>query len=429
MKQCADMRRRNQMTTTARRPASPTRVRPLALLMVSLVCGPAADVSFAAPVHIKVERAQGTEVGAGTSVGKGAECFIVAPAHVVDDTDGSNPVKKIQITDQSGKRAKATLLKAVENFDAALLRVEGSGNIQCPEDWTSGKNSVQLAKSAPFVVSNRIDGSGRLAKRRLFVAGVSKDSIDLEPYDKKNRLKEGDSGSLLLVGNEVVGMVLSVDTRSGEVQAITQSQIHSLFGRDVLPDVVSSMTVKDFTRNRRVDDYASLAARNAAAAHGRFVFVQELTPPPNQRNPELHDNIAAGVSYVLGGKIMDVTFQQVNNPNYVNPNARPTANKDKKKKKKKKGFGNSLLDGLTKGGTKSKDKKHKKVRFFYDYNVDVMVEFIDLNNQQVFENIERVSFRMTDPNVTRKDMEKNAIEGAVAHAVRVSLQKFGVSSQ
>jgi hypothetical protein len=88
-----------------------------------------------------VDRERGTEVGAGISVGKEGACFVVAPAHVVDDPEGSDPVRSIRVTDEEGRRAKATVIKAIVEFDAADRRKQRSFELREPRVMTNPRGN------------------------------------------------------------------------------------------------------------------------------------------------------------------------------------------------------------------------------------------------------------------------------------------------
>ena len=54
-------------------------VRCLVLLAVAII-----GQAKAAPVHVEANKGRFQEHGAGISVGKGSECFVVVPQHVVE---------------------------------------------------------------------------------------------------------------------------------------------------------------------------------------------------------------------------------------------------------------------------------------------------------------------------------------------------------
>ena len=190
-----------------------------------------ADAASAGLVHIQVQQRAGTEFGAGYTVGRGSDCFVVTPFHVVQFAGADS----ITITDAKGSSAKARLLKGSEEFDAGLLQVAVPHTLDCPADWSDGANAAGAIGGAPFLVARKVDDTGRVMQTRFFASSASREQVELQPFGPNDALREGDSGSTLYAGDQVVGLVVSVDTKSGVALALTQSQIHGLFGGDVLP--------------------------------------------------------------------------------------------------------------------------------------------------------------------------------------------------
>ena len=89
-------------------------------------------------VHIQVQKKNGVEYGAGYTVGRDKECFVVTPLHVVDLA----PADSITVTDAKGSSAKARLLKGSQEFDAGLLQIVGDARLDCPADWSDGSAAV-----------------------------------------------------------------------------------------------------------------------------------------------------------------------------------------------------------------------------------------------------------------------------------------------
>ena len=81
---------------------------------------------------------------------------------------------------------------------------------------------------------------------RFFPSSASREQVELQPFGANDELREGDSGSTLYAGDQVVGLVVSVDTESKVAVALTQSQIHGLFGGDVLPAARRTAALQSF---------------------------------------------------------------------------------------------------------------------------------------------------------------------------------------
>src|SRR5262245_58955891 len=85
----------------------------LAMVAGLSTCG--VQSALAGIVHIQIAKRSATEYGAGYTVGRGSDCFIITPFHVVQFAAADS----ISVTDTKGSTAKARLLKGSEEFDAA----------------------------------------------------------------------------------------------------------------------------------------------------------------------------------------------------------------------------------------------------------------------------------------------------------------------
>ena len=220
-----------------------------------------ANTASAGLVHIQVQQRAGAEFGAGYTVGRGSDCFVVTPFHVVQFARADS----ITVTDAKGSSAKARLLKGSEEFDAGLLQVAVPHTLDCPADWSDGANAAAAIGAAPFLVARKVDDTGRVMQTRFFASSTSREQVELQPFGPNDELREGDSGSALYAGDQLVGLVISVDTQSKQAVALTQGQIHGLFGADVLPGARRSAVMQPFTYRRVEEPYATVAAREYLA--------------------------------------------------------------------------------------------------------------------------------------------------------------------
>ena len=218
----------------------------------------AAESALAGIVHIQIAKRSATEYGAGYTVGRGSDCFIVTPYHVVQFAAADG----ISVTDTKGSTAKARLLKGSEEFDAALLQVAVPHTLDCPADWSDGSNAASAIGGAPFLVARKVDDNGRVMQTRLFAASTTREQIELQPFGKNDELREGDSGSALYAGADLVGLVTAVDTKTKQAKALTQAQIHGLFGADVLPGAARTAVLKPLTVRKAENPYATAAAHD-----------------------------------------------------------------------------------------------------------------------------------------------------------------------
>jgi hypothetical protein len=370
------------------------------LVALALLAPSAASAGI---VHIEIQQRAGTEYGAGYTVGRGQECFVVAPLHVVQFA----PADSISITDTKGSIAKARLLKGSEEFDAALLQIVGTSALDCPADWSDGASSVAAIGAAQFLIARKVDDNGRVMQSRFFAASTSREQVELQPFGPNDELREGDSGSALYAGDALVGLIVSVDTKSRQAVAVTQSQLHGLFGADVLPAARRTAAIAPFTYRKAENAYATVTARDYLAGPAGL---QLMEAGANGAPP-------AGAEYVIAGDVIDVTSTRAANPNYKPPVAAP----------KEESLGRQLLRNMERRVTAEVDdalERNSNAQYLRTYNVDVQIEILKVADGSKVVNLERRSIVLPESGVATADMEKTALTDAVKQTLEVTLQKY-----
>jgi hypothetical protein len=362
-----------------------------------------AHAASAGLVHIQVQQRAGTEFGAGYTVGRGSDCFVVTPFHVVQFASADS----ITVTDAKGSSAKARLLKGSEEFDAGLLQVAVPHTLDCPADWSDGANASTAIGAAPFLVARKVDDNGRVMQTRFFASSTSREQVELQPFGPNDELREGDSGSTLYAGDQVVGLVVSVDTESRVALALTQSQIHGLFGGDVLPGARRAAVMQPFKFHNAEEPYATVAARNylTTAAELDLINAAADGSPP------------AGAAFVVTGQIVDLRATRKANPNYKPPEKAPADES----------LGRQLARSLQRRVTNEVDeamKRNSEAQFLQTFNVDVQIEITRVADNSKVVNLERRSYEMPEIGATLPDMQKTAVENAVRDTLELTLQKY-----
>ena len=363
------------------------------------VAGPAS----AGLVHIQVQQRAGTEFGAGYTVGRGADCFVVTPFHVVQFSGPDS----ITVTDTKGSSAKARLLKGSEEFDAGLLQVAVPHTLDCPADWSDGASTAAAIGGAPFLVARKVDDTGRVMQTRFFASSTSREQVELQPFGPNDELREGDSGSALYAGDQLVGLVVSVDTKSRVALALTQSQIHGLFGGDVLPGARRTAVMQPFTYRRAEEPYATVAAREFLAGPAELELV----------SPAADGSVPAGAEYVIAGQIVDLRATRAANPNYKPPEK---AGDDGS-------LGRQLLRRLEQKVSTEVDEaldRNTAAQYLQVFNVDVQIEITKVADNTKVMNLERRSYELPEIGATAADLQKTAVADAVRDALALTLQKY-----
>jgi len=371
-------------------------------LLLSCALALGATDTTAGIVHIQIAKRGATEYGAGYTVGRGSDCFIVTPFHVVQFATAD----AITVTDTKGSAAKARLLKGSEEFDAALLQVTVPHTLDCPADWSDGANAAKAIGGAAFLIARKVDDNGRVMQTRLFPASTTREQIELQPFGQSDELREGDSGSALYAGTELVGLVTSVDTKTKQAKALTQAQIHGLFGGDVLPGASRTAVLQPLTVRKAENPYATTAAHDFLTG----AQVQLVSAAADGKPPQ-------GTQYVIAGTVVDVTSSRIVNPDYKAPER---ATKDDS-------AGQQLLKTLQKRVSSSVNnalQRNTESQYLTVFNVDVQFEITKVldNSRQV--NLERRSYKFPELGATAADMEKTAVSTAVREALEATLKKY-----
>ena len=361
----------------------------------------AAAPASAGLVHIQVQQRAGTEFGAGYTVGRGSDCFVVTPFHVVQFAGPDS----ITVTDAKGSSAKARLLKGSEEFDAGLLQVAVPHTLDCPADWSDGANAASAIGGAPFLVARKVDDTGRVMQTRFFAASTSREQVELQPFGPNDELREGDSGSTLYAGDQLVGLVVSVDTQSRQAVALTQSQIHGLFGGDVLPGARRTAVMQPFTYRRAEEPYATVAAREYLATSAGLELL----------NAAADGSVPAGAEYVVVGEIVDLRATRQANPNY----------KPAEKASSDESVGRQLFRSLERRVSSEVDEaldRNTEAQYVQVFNIDVQVEITKVADNTKVVNLERRSYEVPEVGAVA-DLQKTAVADAVRESLELTLQK------
>ncbi len=353
-------------------------------------------------VHIQVQQPAGMEFGAGYTVGRGSDCFVVTPFHVVQFASADS----ITVTDAKGSSAKARLLKGSEEFDAGLLQVAVPHTLDCPADWTDGANAVAAIGAAPFLVARKVDDNGRVMQTRFFPASTSREQIELQPFGANDELREGDSGSTLYAGDQVVGLVVSVDTRSKTAVALTQGQIHGLFGADVLPGARRSAVMQPFTYRRAEEPYATVAAREYLAGPASLEILSAAAD----------GSVPAGAEYVVTGQIVDLRATRKPNPDYKPP----------EKVDDNESLGRQLAQRLGRRVSSEVNEaldRNTEAQYLQVFNIDVQVEITKVADNTKIVNLERRQYEVAET-AAAADLQKTAVADAVRESLALTLQKY-----
>ncbi len=279
--------------------------------------------------------------------------------------------------------------------------------LDCPADWSDGANAANAIGGAQFLIARKVDDNGRVMQTRLFAASTTREQIELQPFGQNDELREGDSGSALYAGSELVGLVTAVDTKTKQAKALTQAQIHGLFGADVLPGATRTAVLKPLTVRKAENPYATAAAHDYLTG----AQVQVMNTAADGKPPQ-------GTQYVIAGTVVDVTSSRVVNPDYKAP---------ERAKKDDDNIGQQLFKTLQKRVNSSVNdalQRNTESQYLTVFNVDVQFEITKMLDNRKQVNLERRSYKFPELGATAADMEKTAVSTAVREALEATLKKY-----
>jgi hypothetical protein len=206
----------------------------------------------------------------------------------------------------------------------------------------------------------------------------------------------------------VVGLVVSVDTDSRVAVALTQGQIHGLFGADVLLAARRTAVMQPFTLRNADEPYSTVAAREYLTTAAGLELV----------NAAADGSAPAGAVFLVAGQIVDLQATRQANPSYKPPE-KPTGDES---------IGRQLFRGLERRVSSEVDEaldRNSEAQYLQVFNVDVQVEITKLADNTKVVNLERRSYEMAEiGGATAADLQKTALENAARDTLALTLEKY-----
>jgi hypothetical protein len=161
------------------------------------------------PPTVFVEAA---ENGQGVLRGRGKECFLITPHHVVKGTMGT-----VTITGERGAKGAAEVVRTVSG-DLAILRVSERGGLPCPEWNVEGRVATRLRGTAAGHFELR-EANGGSTVMPVTLDAIDDDRIEVRPAAGA-QIEQGMSGASLFVKGSLAGMLLTTNDGTGAVSPI-----------------------------------------------------------------------------------------------------------------------------------------------------------------------------------------------------------------
>jgi hypothetical protein len=150
----------------------------------------------------------GAQVGQGVLRSRGDDCFILAPAHVVEGADSIQVVAEL-------RRLGHASVETVYPGDLALLRVDRASGLRCSEQWDAAPRLLDR-------LSTVVDGSlesrnedGSLERRFVKIVSHDPQFIVIKAVAPNDAFFRGLSGSMLRMGGSPAGLLLRVESATG----------------------------------------------------------------------------------------------------------------------------------------------------------------------------------------------------------------------
>jgi len=194
---------------------------PFRTLASTLMFCAACSFARAEPVEVR----QGEYIGAGYSFRRGNACTVVTARHVVPDIGAS-----ITVLDRSGAKVEGSRSYDNEFYDLALVALPDVRTIACTTTWPDRAPPVgtNIPATKEFQAIRHYP-SGRETIVRLKSAGGIKHLLNLAPVDSL-RIRESDSGAIVMLDGRPAGIVQSVDSGTDRVNVLRFDTIDQLVG-------------------------------------------------------------------------------------------------------------------------------------------------------------------------------------------------------
>jgi uncharacterized protein YjbI with pentapeptide repeats len=174
-------------------------------LMAAVLLAP---ITAVAQTQVVLVEAQ--ENGQGVLRGRGRECFVVTPQHVVGESAAT-----IGIVMDRQARASSELVRILPG-DLAILRITDASGIAC-EPWLPLDNFAGMLRSqtSGTLVMREADGSRSLLP--VVFTSTDDEAIYVRPARPEEEIRKSMSGASLLINGALAGLLLSVEDAVGTV--------------------------------------------------------------------------------------------------------------------------------------------------------------------------------------------------------------------
>jgi hypothetical protein len=197
----------------------------LAIILLASSIRPAS----AQEVFIRVR----SQEGRGLSLARGNLCFVVAPKHVTADADAA-----VSVVASTQFRTEAVVHREFAD-DVALLQTNANPTGLC-STWTPPRELAVLLGSGPSGTLRVREEDGSRRQIPVLVTRDGPEGFDVRAVDNRDVLTAGMSGSAVILKDSIAGMLVTVNTTTGEGRALRTDYIMNLLATYWAPNQARS---------------------------------------------------------------------------------------------------------------------------------------------------------------------------------------------
>lgn len=161
---------------------------------------------------VTTQDASALEIGQAFLAHHGGQCYAILPTHVVREA-GRPALRREGTQGLLGETADHADL----GDDLSVARVDGAISNDCGSSALTIRRAVErLLQQGRLGTLRSINGDGTVAQLGVtIIDDDGRGTLRVQPTHEGNPIRKGLSGSLLLIDGVIVGMLLSVNARSG----------------------------------------------------------------------------------------------------------------------------------------------------------------------------------------------------------------------
>ena len=152
-----------------------------------------------------------SEHGQAILINRLNECYAITPAHVI----GTDFFATLTGSNGHKNKGEADLLQSF-GYDLSVLHAKGNVSQNCSYDINNLPNIDKILSTTTMGNISSVNENGSITRRKNTVVNVGLIYIRIKPNTGADQLFKGLSGSLFVVSEQPIGILMSVDPKTGE---------------------------------------------------------------------------------------------------------------------------------------------------------------------------------------------------------------------